>query len=118
VNFKLGELAEAQREAIVLQDVDNLYLEANINEANIIKIKPEQDVIFSIDSFGPGVLFDGVVTHVDPGASIEDGIVNYKIQISISDPDNRIRPGMNANLKVLIDKKYNVLVVPKLSLLE
>jgi len=115
---KLGELAEMQKEAIVLQDVDNLYLEANINESNIIKLEKGQKVTFSIDSFGPNASFEGKVFHIDPGATTNDGIVNYKIKISIAKADKRIRPGMNADIKILISKKENVLVAPKLSLVE
>lgn len=118
VNVKLGELAQAQQEAIVLEDVDNLYLEALINEANIIKIVPKQQVTFSIDSFGASSRFTGEVIHVDPGATVSDGIVSYKVKISITDIDKRIRPGMNADISILLDKKQNVLVVPELALVK
>lgn len=118
VDVKLGELAQAQKEVIVLEDVDNLYLEASINEADIIKISPDQKVTFMIDSFGADSNFEGKVIHIDPGASTSDGIVNYKIKVSIENLDKRIRPGMNADLKVLLNKKDNVLVVPQLALVE
>lgn len=118
VDVKLGELAQAQKAIIVLEDVDNLYLEASINEADIIKISPDQKVTFSIDSFGADSNFEGKVIHIDPGASTSDGIVNYKIKVSIENLDKRIRPGMNADLKVLLNKKDNVLVVPQLALIE
>lgn len=117
VNFKLGELAEMQKEAVVLEDIDNLYLEANINESNIIKIKTDQEVSFTIDSFGTAP-FLGSVVHIDPGATTTDGIVNYKIKIAMKEKDVRIKPGMNADLKILIDKKENVLVAPRLAITE
>ena len=122
VNLKLGELAQAQQEAIVLQDVDNLYLEANINESNIIKIKMNQKVSFTIDSFGKNILFEGEVVHIDPSATITDGIVNYKIKVSILKTDSglekMIKPGMNADLSILIEKKDGVLVIPAVSIIE
>ncbi|MDQ3076329.1 MAG: efflux RND transporter periplasmic adaptor subunit [bacterium] len=118
VNIKLGELAQAQQEAIVLEDVDNLYLEVSINEANIIKIVSKQKVTFSIDSFGAESSFEGEVIHIDPGATTSEGIVNYKIKVSIKDMDKRIRPGMNADVKILLDKKENVLVLPQLALVK
>lgn len=122
VNLKLGELAQAQQEAIVLQDVANLYLEASINESNIIKLKLKQKVSFTIDSFGKDTLFEGEVVHIDPSATITDGIVNYKIKISINDTglgiEKLIKPGMNADIKILIDKKDQVLVVPMLAIVE
>ncbi|MSU44969.1 efflux RND transporter periplasmic adaptor subunit [Candidatus Nomurabacteria bacterium] len=118
VNVKLGELAQVQKEAIVLEDVDNLYLEASINEADIIKIIQGQKVDFLIDSFGTESNFEGEVIHIDPGATTSEGIVNYKIKVSMKNMDKRIKPGMNADIKILLNKKENVLVVPKLVLVD
>lgn len=120
VNYKLGEVAEVAKEAVVLQDIESLYLEANINEANIVKIVLGQEVTFTVDSFGPNVPFTGKVIHIDPGATVNNGIVNYKIKIAIDDEAlaSGIKPGMNADLKILINKKDNVLVVPILALVE
>ncbi|MCX6747955.1 MAG: efflux RND transporter periplasmic adaptor subunit, partial [Candidatus Nomurabacteria bacterium] len=42
----------------------------------------------------------------------------YKVKVSIKNLDKRIRPGMNADLTILLSKKENVLVVPKLALVE
>ena len=118
VNIKLGELALSQEKAIVLQDVENLYIEADINEANITKLILGQQVSFSLDSFGPGRKFQGEVIHIDPGATTDDGIVNYKIKVAIKDIDAQIKPGMNADISILINKKENILVAPRLALVE
>lgn len=121
VNLKLGEVAQAQKEAIVLKDVDHLYLEVNINESNIVKVQLGQKVTFTIDSFGKNTPFEGEVIHIDPGATTNDGIVNYKIKVSIQGTGDsaalvrQIRPGMNADVTILLNKKENVLVVPQLA---
>ena len=87
-----------------------------------LKLKPKQKVSFTIDSFGKGVLFEGEVIHIDPSATITDGIVNYKIKISINKTDSGVgklvKPGMNADIKILIDQKPQVLVVPMLAIVE
>ncbi len=111
---KVGELAQALKEAIVLQDVDNLYIKANINESNITNIVIGQKVSITFDAF-PGN-YTGEVVHIDPSAKVEDGIVNYEIKISINEKDMFIRPGMNADIKIEANEKPNTIVAPKASI--
>lgn len=115
VDTKLGELAQANTPVITLKDVEHLYLEAKINESNITKIKLNQVVTFTVDAFGPTRTFSGEVIHVDPGATVDEGVINYKINISLLDADPAIRTGMNANLTILVSKDVGVLVVPGLA---
>lgn len=124
VDTKIGELVTAQKEVMVLQDVGNLYVEAKINEANIAKILLDQVVDMTLDAFGPQVHFTGTVVHIDPSATTDDGVVNYKIKASIQDPACNdtaqcasylpiIRPGMNANMTIVASETPNVLAIPK-----
>lgn len=126
VDIKVGELAEALKPVIVLQDVSNLYIESDINESNIKDVTIGQSVSFTVDAFGTAQIFDGVVTNVEPSATIVDGIVNYKIKTSINDgPETdtitqtlvkNIKPGMNTNITITTNVKNNVLAVPGASL--
>ncbi len=116
IDIKLGELSEAQKPIITLQDVSNLYVEAKINESSIANIKLDQKVSMTFDAFGPSLKFDGSVVHVDPGATTTDGIVNYKIKASISAIDKGIRSGMNADISIITAEKSHVIVIPKAAL--
>lgn len=115
VDLKLGELAQALNEVMVLQDIGNLYLEADINEANIALVQIGQTVSITYDSLGPDHVFVGEVFSIDPASNDTDGIVNYTIKISLTDVDKVIRPGMNANIVINIFEKENVLVIPLLA---
>lgn len=116
VDIKLGELAQALKEVMILQDVDNLYLEANINEANINSIKLGAEVDITFDAFGTEQVFKGNILKVDPASTLISGVVNYKVTASINDaPD--LRPGMTANMTILVDSKDGVLVVPSRSII-
>lgn len=117
VDVKYGELAEANNPAIVLQDVENLYIEALINESNIASIKTGQIVEVTFDALTEDK-FTGVVSHIDPSSQTEDGVVNYKIKVSINEKNAYIRPGMNAEISVIALKKENVVSVPKASVVE
>lgn len=113
VDLKLGELSEAQKPIITLQDISNLYVEAKINESNIANVKLGQGVSMTFDAFGTSRVFNGTVVHIDPGATTTEGIVNYKIKASISNLDSAIRTGMNADISILTAEKNHALVIPK-----
>lgn len=113
IDLKLGELSEAQKPIMTLQDVSNLYVEAKINESSIANVKLGQRVSMTFDAFGTSRKFDGAVVHIDPGATATDGIVNYKIQSSIAVLDPAIRSGMNADIAITTAEKAHVLVIPK-----
>ncbi len=113
IDLKLGELSEAQKPLITLQDVSNLYVEAKINESNIANVIIGQKVSMTFDAFGTSRVFDGTVVHVDPSATTTDGIVNYKIKASIISPDPAIRSGMNADINILTAEKPHIIVIPK-----
>lgn len=117
VDIKPGELANASEVAIVLQDVENLYIEADINESNISNLKLNQPVDISIDALGNTLPLKGVISQIDPSSVSTDGVVNYKIKVALSAQDPNIRPGMNAEITILVFEKIDVISVPKASLI-
>ncbi len=117
IDVKLGELSEAQKPIITLQDTTNLYVEAKINESNIANLMLGQKVSMTLDAFGPSRTFNGNVVHIDPGATANDGIVNYKIKSSITPLDSAIRAGMNADIAIITAEKPHVLVIPRAAVL-
>ncbi len=112
VDIKYGELSQAGKAVITLEDVDNLYIEALINESNIVSLKIGQSVDITFDAFGPEKLFTGTVAQIDPSAETNDGVVNYKIKVAMDTKDVTIRPGMNANVTVVAGTKDHVLAIP------
>lgn len=112
VDIKIGELAQSLSDVMVLQDIKNLYIEALINESNIAYLKIGQDVAVSFDAFGKDKSFTGSVVHIDPSSDTKDGVVNYKIKVSINEQNDLIRPGMNANINIEAGSKQNVLAIP------
>lgn len=111
VDVKVGELAAALKTVVILQDVSNLHVEANISEANIAALKTEQDVDITLDALGSDRHFIGKVQTVNPGATVVSGVVNYKVTASV-DNIPEIKPGMTANMTVLVEKKEGVLAMP------
>ena len=116
VDTKVGERADAQKEIMVLQDVSNLYVEANINETSLAQVKEGQPVDMTFDAFGPDTKFNGWVMHIDPSSTTSDGVVNYVIKVSVEkkpDTTDIIRPGMNANMVITCADYGDEVVIPQ-----
>ena len=112
VDVKVGELAPAQQEVIVLQDISNLHVEADVSEANIAQLKPDQSVDLTFDALGPTRTFQGKIQSINPGATVVSGVVNYKVTVGVDNIAD-IKPGMTANMTILVAQKQGVLTVPQ-----
>lgn len=111
VDVKIGEIASVGKQAVALQDVSNLYLEANINESNIKSIAVGQPVEVTFDAF-PGDTYHAAVSSIDPAATIENNVVNYKIKALLTETDTA-RPGMTANMTIRTAELPQVLTLPR-----
>ncbi len=116
VNLKYGEISESGKGVITLEDVGNLYIEALINESNIAYLSAAQSAEIIFDAFGNDKKFTGSIVHIDPSADTTNGVVNYKMKVSIDGKSGIIRPGMNANINIIAGETRNVLAVPNASL--
>lgn len=116
IDIKQGELAAAMKPVIVLQDVKNIYLEANINEANIANLALNMPIDVSFDAFGSDKVFVGNITKIDPASTLISGVVNYKVTASVEQVEN-LRPGMTANMTIKAREKNHILVIPSRAIL-
>jgi len=115
IDVKVGELAQAQRETFILQDVSNIYIEANINEANIASLAIGMPIDITFDAFGTDKIFKGSITKIDPSSTVISGVVNYKITASVEEVSD-LRPGMTANMTINVSGKDHVIAVPSRSI--
>lgn len=111
VDIKIGEQAGSTKTAIVLQDLGSLHAEANVSEANIASVQTGQSVDFTLDAFGPSRHFTGTVQAINPASTVISGVVNYKVTANLENIPE-IKPGMTANMTILVAKKDNVLTIP------
>ncbi len=116
VDTKLGELAPALKEVIILQSISNIYIDSNINEANIIGLVIGMPVNITFDAFGPDKIFQGKIISIDPSSTLISGVVNYTIKVDVGKIKN-LRPGMTANLTIKVREKDEVVAVPSRSIL-
>jgi len=115
IDVKIGEQIMPQKNAIVLQDISNIYIETNVNEANISNLSIGLPIDITYDSFGTDRIFKGNITKIDPSSTLVSGVVNYKVTAS-TEQLSELRPGMTANMTIKIKEKANVLAIPSRSI--
>ena len=99
----------------VAEDLTKMQIEASVVEADIAKVKEEQTVEFSVDSF-PDEVFFGKVTQVRNEAITTSNVVTYEVIIEVDNRDLKLKPGMTANVEIITAEKKDVLLVPNKAL--
>ncbi|MFA5742495.1 MAG: efflux RND transporter periplasmic adaptor subunit [Candidatus Paceibacterota bacterium] len=120
VNKKEGEQAQgaaAGQDFIVLIPKEPFQVEINIPEVDIGQVNLEDPCQIDLDAFSDEQFF-GKVIKIDPAETVIAGVVYYKTTISLNSEDQKIRPGMTANVIVITESKENVLTVPQRAVFE
>ena len=95
----------------IAQDLTDMRVIADIDEADIGGVKEGQRVAFTVDAF-PDDQFDGQVTQVRQQATTESNVVTYEVVISAPNKDLKLKPGLTANVTIFTLEKNDVLVAP------
>jgi HlyD family secretion protein len=85
--------------------------DAQVSEADIAKVKANDIVQVTFAAY-PGATFDATVTTVDPAASMDNGVASYGVTVTFVNDDDRLKPGLSANLHIITATTDNALLVP------
>lgn len=113
---KVGEIVTAGSPVISVISDNDLEIEANVSEVNIGKVRTGNPVSITFDAF-PGVEYTGTVFYIDPGETIVDGVVNYKVKVTFKGDEN-MKSGLTANLKIKTAEKQGVLTIPQYAVIK
>lgn len=94
----------------IAQDLTDMRVIADIDEADIGSVKEGQNVTFTVDAF-PNDIFHGNVTQVRQEATEENNVVTYEVVISAPNKDLKLKPGLTANVTVNTLERTDVLSV-------
>lgn len=109
---EVGEVATANEPVIELITNDDYEIIAEIPEVDIAEIMVGQITQLSFDAL-PGIDFMGQVIAIDPAETVKEGVIIYEVTIIPDNPDNRIRPGMTANIEIITATKIDALSIPR-----
>jgi HlyD family secretion protein len=117
--IELGQTVAASLSAPTLftiaQDLRRIEIYANIDEADVGRIKPGQKVSFSVNAY-PSRTFEGSVRLVRLAAQTVQNVVTYTGVITVRNDDLALMPGMTANLQIITDERRDALRAPNAAL--
>jgi HlyD family secretion protein len=99
----------------IAQDLRNMQVDTNVDEADVGRVTVGQTATFTVDSF-PGRTFTGTVVQIRKAPLVVQNVVTYDVVVSARNADQRLLPGMTANVRIVIEQKEGVLQVPNAAL--
>lgn len=99
----------------LVNDLSRMQINAAVAEADVGSIHEGQTVRFTVDAF-PNRTFNGTVRQVRNAASVTQNVVSYATIIDVTNDDLRLKPGMTANVSIVVADRPGVLRVPNQAL--
>lgn len=102
---------QAPKLFVIARSLDAMQVETSIDEADIGVIRPGLPVTFTVDAY-PEMQFQGAVQTVRLEPTVTNNVVTYTVIVQTGNPGLRLRPGMTANVTVLVARHEDVMRVP------
>ena len=104
----------AQKLFQIATDLKRIQVEASIPEADVGQIRTNQPVSFTVDAYRD--TFRGVVKQIRLAAATVQNVVTYPVIVEADNPEEKLFPGMTANIAVEVARKENVQAIPAAAL--
>ena len=99
----------------IVQDLSKMNITADISEADIGQVKLGQSVNFNVDAF-PDDVFHGMVSQVRKSPTTTQNVVTYETIVSVDNPEEKLFPGMTADISILVAERTNALQISNAAL--
>jgi HlyD family secretion protein len=99
----------------IATDLSEMQVRASVDEADIGSISEDAKVTFTVDSY-PNLTFDGKIAEIRLNPQTVQNVVTYSVILSIQNKELRLKPGMTASIKIVVDEREKVLKVPNAAL--
>ncbi|HKC87937.1 MAG TPA: efflux RND transporter periplasmic adaptor subunit [Blastocatellia bacterium] len=118
-NVDKGQTVAASLQAPTLftiaNDLTQMQVIANIDQADIGVINQSNRVSFTVDAF-PGHNFGGTINQIRLSPQNVQNVITYNVVIDVKNPDLKLKPGMTANLTLTIAERQDALKIPNAAL--
>src|SRR2546421_3091927 len=118
-NVDVGQTVAASLQAPVIfqiaNDLTKMQIDSNVAEADVGAVSVDQDVDFTVDAF-PTRTFHGKVVQVRNAPITVQNVVTYDTVIGVNNADLKLKPGMTANVSIIIAHKDDVLKISNAAL--
>ncbi|HOE91073.1 MAG TPA: efflux RND transporter periplasmic adaptor subunit [Candidatus Cloacimonadota bacterium] len=117
-NVEEGEMVSSSNSSysdgtvlIKVADITQMLVKTTINEVDIAKIKMKQQCDIHIDAF-PYDSYNGFISKISAKAISENNVKVFPVEIVISQKDNRLKPGLSANVTIYGEKRSKIVTIP------
>jgi HlyD family secretion protein len=100
---------------VISNDLKDMKIDTKVSEADIGKLVPGQKAYFKVDAY-PGETFEGTVSQVRNEPIVTNNVVTYNVIVETGNEEMKLKPGMTAEVKIVVADKKNVLRVPTAAL--
>ena len=114
-NARTGQKVDSSSQLFEIMNLENVWLEADIFEKDLTKIRPGQTVKVKVSAY-PDDVFTGEIFYI--GSTLNPETKTIKILVEIDNTPEKLKPGMFAETNIVIGEKLSTLVVPKEAVLE
>lgn len=118
-NVNVGQTVAASLSApilfVIADDLSRMQIEADVAEADIGSVETGADVDFTVDAF-PGQTFHGRVTQIRNAPKTDQNVVMYVTVVEVANPTLKLKPGMTANVSIVVARRSHVLKLPNSAL--
>src|SRR4051812_10809948 len=114
-NVDVGQTVAASLQAPIIfaiaNDLSKMQIDANVAEADVGAVAVDQNVEFTVDAF-PTRTFQGKVVQVRNAPITLQNVVTYDTVIGVGNPDQKLKPGMTANVSIVAAHRDETLKIP------
>lgn len=118
-NVDIGQTVAASFQTPTLftiaEDLKKMQINTNVDEADIGKIELRQDAEFTVDAY-PMITFKGKILQIRNAPIVVQNVVTYDVVIRVDNPELKLKPGMTANVSIIVATKEDVLRIPNAAL--
>jgi HlyD family secretion protein len=99
----------------IAADITKMHIDASVSEADIGQVNVGQKVDFNVDAF-PDEVFHGVVAQVRKAPTTTNNVVTYSTIVDVDNPEQKLFPGMTADISIHVAERKNVPAIPNAAL--
>jgi HlyD family secretion protein len=95
----------------IANDLTKMQIDSSVAEADVGGVVEGQEVSFTVDAY-PDRTFHGAVTQVRNSPTTVNNVVTYDCVIGVTNADYKLKPGMTANVSIVVAQRENALTIP------
>jgi len=114
VNVKPGDTASSNAVAIRIDDLTALFVDLQVSEVDINRVKIGQKITMTFDAI-PNKVYGGTVNEVGMTGVNSSGAINFSVTVQMTNPDDMVRTGMTAAANIIVAQIDNALMVPNIA---